>query len=88
MENNLIVAYQQAVENFRDSERKTNLYMNQISKADQALQLLLTESSTGNLQFDTILKMEQLLVKYRLLYEEANSKKLVAIATLEYLVSN
>ncbi len=86
-ENNLIAAYQHAVESFRDADRKAGLYLGQIDKAEKALRLLLTESETGKLHFDDILKMEQFLIRYRLLYEEANVTMLEAIATLEYLHS-
>lgn len=88
VENRLIMEHQSAGESFRDAERKAGLYLSQIEKADQALQLLLTESETGKLQFDNILKMEQFLIRYRLLYESANIRMMGAIANLEYLGSN
>lgn len=87
VENKIRLDYQKSRENYYDASRKTDLYVSQMKKADQALQLLLTESATGNLQFDNILKMQQLLIKYSLLFEKANAKKLSAIATLEYLVA-
>ena len=87
VENQLIAAHQHAVESYRDADRKAELYRGQIDKADKALRLLLTESETGKLNFDDILKMEQFLISYRVLYEAANVHMLEAIATLEYLYS-
>lgn len=88
VENRLIMDYQNATESYSDAHRKAILYLGQIEKAKQALQLLLTDSETGKIQFENILKMEQMLIRYKLLYEGANKRKLNAIATLEYLVSN
>lgn len=87
LENKLILEYQNATENYRDADRKARLYQNQVEKASHALALLITEAETGKSQFDNILKMEQSLIRYRLLFEGANTRKLNAIATLEYLTS-
>ena len=71
---------------YKDSERRISLYQTQQTLADQSLKLLETEYSTGNKNFEEILRMERKLLTYGLELEKARSDKQAAISFINYLM--
>ena len=71
---------------YKDSRRRISLYQTQQRLADQSLKLLETEYSTGNQNFEEILRMERKLLTYGLELEKARSDKQAAISFINYLM--
>jgi outer membrane protein TolC len=71
---------------YKDSNRRITLYHSQLQLADQSLKLLETEYSTGNENFEEILRMERKLLTYGLELEKARSDKQAAISFINYLM--
>lgn len=71
---------------YLDSDRRISLYIIQLSLANQSLKLLETEYSTGNKNFEEILRMERKLLSYGLELEKSRSDKQAAISFINYLM--
>jgi outer membrane protein TolC len=71
---------------YKDSRRRVSLYLTQQTLAEQTLKLLETEYSTGNKNFEEILRMERKLLTYGLELEKARSDKQAAISFINYLM--
>jgi len=69
-----------------DSNRRIALYQTQQQLAGQSLRLLETEYSTGNKNFEEMLRMERKLLAYGLELEKARSDKQAAISFINYLM--
>ena len=70
---------------YDDSKRDHLLYTELIEKADQALRVLVTEYTSANKDFDEVLKMQQLLLKYELALEKSIADRYISEAQLDYL---
>lgn len=84
-ENHLKSAYEQAWFKAEKNRQLIDLYQSQIEKTNQAIQLLLKAYSTSGKDFEEILRMQQVLLKYQM--EEVIAKKsyFMAIAEIDYL---
>ena len=71
---------------YKDSNRRIALYQTQQQLAGQSLRLLETEYSTGNKNFEEMLRMERKLLAYGLELEKARSDKQAAISFINYLM--
>lgn len=71
---------------YQDAGRRILLYISQLELAGQSLRLLETEYTTGNKNFEEILRMERRLLKYGLELEKARSDKQAEISFLNYLM--
>ena len=71
---------------YLDSDRRIDLYITQQELARQSLKLLETAYSTGNKNFEEILRMERKLLNYGLELEKARSDKQAAISFIHYLM--
>ena len=71
---------------YKDSNRRISLYQTQQTLAEHSLKLLETEYSTGNKNFEEILRMERKLLTYGLELEKARSDKQAAISFINYLM--
>ena len=71
---------------YLDSGRRIGLYKNQLHFADESLRLLETEYSTGNKNFEEILRMERKFLNYGLELEKARADKQAAISFINYLM--
>ena len=71
---------------YLDSGRRIGLYKNQLHFADESLRLLETEYSTGNKNFEEILRMERKFLNYGLELEKARTDKQAAISFINYLM--
>jgi cobalt-zinc-cadmium efflux system outer membrane protein len=85
-ENLLETILENAWKEYLDSDRRISLYQVQLTLANQSLTLLETEYSTGNKNFEEILRMERKFLSYGLELEKARSDKQAAISFINYLM--
>ena len=83
--NALETLVEQALNEYRDAERRRVLYNNQESLAVQAMDILRTEYATDNRDFEEVLRMEKRVLKYALELERARADLHAAAAFLGYL---
>jgi outer membrane protein TolC len=84
--NVLETLFEKTNKNYNDAGRRLELNKRQSILALQAMQILQTEYSTQNKNFEEILRMERRLLKYTLELEKARADKNAAIAFMEYLM--
>jgi len=85
-ENLLETILENAWKEYLDSDRRIRLYLVQQNLANQSLKLLETEYSTGNKNFEEILRMERKFLSYGLELEKSRSDKQAAISFINYLM--
>ena len=85
--NQLQTDYEFAFRNYQDAARKMELYADQITWSNQALNILISSFSAAGKDFEEVLRMQQLILKYQTLMVKAQAAKHSAIAELEYLSS-
>lgn len=84
--NILETLFENGWKNYLDGDRRISLYHKQLALAQNSLILLETDYSTGNKNFEEILRMDRKLIKYNLELEKAKSDKQAAIAFITYLM--
>ncbi|MCK4745554.1 MAG: TolC family protein, partial [Bacteroidales bacterium] len=72
-ENLLETIFENAYRDLRDAGRRMDLYRNQLSLAEISLQILEVEYATNSRDFEEILRMERLVLKYALEIEKARA---------------
>ena len=82
----LEIVFEQGYKNSNDAERRINLYKTQIDLAIKSLKILETEYLTNNKNFEELLRMERLILKYNLEFELAKTDKQIAISFINYLM--
>lgn len=82
----LMVSYEDALKDFKDAERRVNLYENQTLLATQALNILIAQYTTEGSNFEEVLRMQQQLLDYRLKYLDAITDGNIAVAMMERLM--
>jgi outer membrane protein TolC len=85
-ENLLETLFENVWRDFQDSERRVILYKSQLNLAEISLKLLETDYTTGNKNFEEMLRMERKLLKYNLELEKAKADKQAAISFINYLM--
>jgi len=85
-ENLLETILENAWKEYLDSDRRISLYIIQRNLANQSLKLLETEYSTGNKNFEEILRMERKSLSYGMELEKSRSDKQAAISFINYLM--
>jgi len=85
--NQLGTDYDVAYTDYQDAERKMALYRDQIGRSKQALNILTSSFSAAGQDFEEVLRMQQLILKYQTLLVKAEVAKHIAVAYLEYLSS-
>lgn len=85
-ENLLETLFENVWKDFQDSERRVSLYNMQLNLAEISLKLLETDYTTGNKNFEEMLRMERKLLKYNLELEKAKVDKQAAISFINYLM--
>ncbi|MGI9543485.1 MAG: TolC family protein [Cyclobacteriaceae bacterium] len=85
--NQLSTDYEYAQRDYKDAERKTVLYKEQINQSNQALNILISSFSAAGQDFEEVLRMQQLILKYQTLWIKAQVAQHTAMAWLEYLSS-
>ncbi|MFO7524562.1 MAG: TolC family protein [Ignavibacteriaceae bacterium] len=84
--NQLMVSYEEALKDFRDAERRNELYQQQTRLAQQVLDILLVQYTTAGSDFEEVLRMQQQLLDYRLRSLDAVVDQNIAAAMLERLM--
>ncbi len=87
-ENNLIAQFEMANFELSRVKQQVELYSKQVEQTKQIISLLLTAYGNDEANFEEILSMQQMLLKYELLEVTARKEYAVAIAKLEYLTAN
>ncbi len=86
--NQLSTLFEKGYKDFRDGERRVNLYQAQLKLAKEALDILLAEYSTDSKDFEEVLRMERKVLKYELELDKARADKNAAVAFIYYLMGN
>lgn len=85
--NNLLeTLFENGWKEYQDADRRIHLYETQLDLALKSIKILETEYSTGNKNFEEILRMERKVLKYHLEKENSIADKQAAIAFLNYLM--
>ncbi|MCP4551442.1 MAG: TolC family protein [Bacteroidetes bacterium] len=84
--NILETIFENGWKDYLDGDRRISLYHKQFALAQNSLTLLETDYSTGNRDFEEILRMDRRLINYNLKLEKAKSDKQAAIAFIIYLM--
>jgi len=71
-----------------DAQRRNKLYRHLHDLANRSLSLLLTEFTTGQTDFEEVLRMERKLLTYQLKHEKAQVDINNAVYKINYLVGN
>lgn len=80
--------YEEAIQDYRDAQRRIILYGRQLTLSDQALKILQSEYATDGQKFEELLRMERSLLNYALELEKARADKQSTIAFTNYLIGN
>lgn len=88
VQNNLIAQYEMASFELSRVKQQVDLYSRQVAQTKQIITLLTTAYENDEADFEEILSMQQMLLKYELLEITAKKEYAVAIAKLEYLTAN
>lgn len=84
--NQLLVNYEDALKEYKDADRRVQLYQDQTSLANQALNILIVQYTTGGSNFEEVLRMQQQLLDYRFRYLDALTDGNLAVAMMERLM--
>ncbi len=87
-ENLLETAFETSFKDFKDAERRIELYNKQFNIAKQALRLLENEYAVSSVGFEEILRMERKALNYNLETEKAKSEREKAKAEIYFLSGN
>lgn len=85
-ENLLVSIVENVWKEYKDADRRINLYATQLTLARQSITLLEIEYSTGNRNFEEILRMDRKVLKYNLELEKGRADKQAAISFINYLM--
>jgi outer membrane protein TolC len=85
-QNVLETVFEETWKDFSDAKRRITLNEQQARLAQKSLNLLETEYTTDNKNFEEILRMERKLLKYKLELEMARADKQAAISFINYLM--
>lgn len=85
-ENQLATQFEHAMRDFRDAQRKLNLYEEkQIDRTQQAIDILTEEYSAAATNFEEILRLQRRLLNYQQSREEAITNQNKSVARIEFL---
>ncbi len=87
-ENNLIAEYEMAMFELARIREQIVLYLKQVVQTKQIITLLTTAVSSNEADFEEILEMQQVLLKYEILEITARKEYQFAMAQLDYLIGN
>ncbi len=86
--NLLETLFENGWKDYDDANRRIQLYETQHDLALKSIKILETEYTTGNKNFEEILRMERKVLKYHLEKEKAIADKQAAISFLNYIMGN
>jgi outer membrane protein TolC len=84
--NVLETVFEEVWKDYRDANRRIDLYNRQLELAKISLKLLETDYATGNRNFEEILRMDRKVLKYNLELERAKADKQASISFITYLM--
>lgn len=84
--NVLETVFENSWKDYRDANRRIELFDRQLGIARKSLKILETDYAYANTNFEEILRMERRLLKYNLELEKARTDKQAAIAFIHYLM--
>jgi outer membrane protein TolC len=79
---------EKAFKDYRDANRRLELFQRQTALAMQAMQILQTDYATNNKDFEEVLRMEKRVLKYALELEKARADNNASVAFITYLMGN
>jgi len=77
---------EKAFKDYRDANRRIELFHRQTALAMQAMQILQTEYATNSRDFEEVLRMEKRMLKYALELEKARADNNASVAFITYLM--
>lgn len=83
--NKLLTEMEEVLQAYRKSKRNTILYNEQTELAQQALGIMTTSYTTGELDFEELLRMERKLLEYQLKLVQAQAERNNALANIKRL---
>jgi outer membrane protein TolC len=86
--NMLETLFENGWKDYLDADRRISLFNSQLNLAQRSLKILETDYSTGNKNFEEVLRMERRLLKYNLELEKSRIDKQAAISFINYLMGN
>lgn len=86
--NVLEILFENGWKDYRDADRRIFLFESQLDLSRKSLKLLETDYTTGNKNFEEILRMERKVLKYNLELEKSRADKQAAISFITYLMGN
>lgn len=85
-ENRLLTKLNQALQDYRDGQRRLNLYKDiQIQRTQQTIDILTEQYSTSATDFEELLRLQRKLLDYELARHQALVDLNTAVARIEYL---
>jgi len=84
--NMLETLFENGWKEYQDAGRRMNLFITQLDLAQKSVKLLETDYSSGNMNFEEVLRMERMVLKFNLELEKARADKQAAIAFINYLM--
>ena len=85
-ENRLLTKLNKAMRDYRDGQRRLNLYKDiQIQRTQQAIDIMTEQYSTSATDFEELLRLQRKLLDYELAQQQALVDLNTAVARIEYL---
>lgn len=84
--NLLETLFENGWKDYQDANRRIELFQNQLKLSYKSIRILETEYTTGNKNFEEILRMERKVLRYHLEKEKSIADKQAAISFLNYLM--
>jgi len=86
LQNKLLTHLEKGYRDYLDAKRRITLYQHLSILARQAMDILITGYATAGKDFEEILRMERMILKYALELEKARADQNTAVAFLQYLM--
>lgn len=80
--------FEKTYSEYRDANRRIDLYLKQTNLAKKILKVLESEYSSSEKNFEELLRMERKILKYSLELERARRDKQISIAFINYMKGN
>ncbi len=84
--NMLETLFENGWKDYRDADRRIDLFQKQLELSHKSMNLLETAYTTGNKDFEEVLRMERKVLQYNLEFEKAKADKQAAISFINYLM--
>lgn len=85
-QNQLSSLFEKGYKDYKDAERRINLYQKQLKLANKSMNILLTSYATDGKDFEEVLRIERKVLKYSLEIDKARADKNAAVAFINYLL--